>query len=242
MDSLDNAVLMKRTLISIIVPTFREAENIPVLLEKIDDNMKSSNLPYEIIIVDDDSQDGIVDKIDRLKNNYNVKIVVRKKERGLSSATLTGFRAAAGDILVVMDADLSHPPEKIPELVRPILGNCSQFVLGSRFVGGGSTPYFNIYRKFNAFISKILARPLINVKDPMAGFFAFPKSILKNIKNINPLGFKIALEIMVKCSPKHIVEIPIHFQERLYGESKLSLKEQLKYLIHLKRLYQYKLL
>ena len=76
----------------------------------------------------------------------------------------------------------------------------------------------------------------------MAGFFAFPKSILNNIEDINPLGFKIGLEIMVKCSPKNIVEIPIDFQERLYGESKLSMKEQVKYLVHLKRLYQYKFL
>ena len=169
-------------------------------------------------------------------------IVVRKNEKGLSSAVLTGFGRAAGEILVVMDADLSHPPEKIPSLVLQIIEKKSQFALGSRFVKGGSASHFNFYRKMNAFISKILARPLTPVKDPMAGFFALPKSILKNWEKLNPLGFKIGLEIMVKCAPKNIVEIPIDFQERIYGESKLSLTEQIKYLVHLKRLYQYKFL
>ncbi|RLI49206.1 MAG: glycosyltransferase family 2 protein, partial [Candidatus Thorarchaeota archaeon] len=123
-----------------------------------------------------------------------------------------------------------------------IIEKKSQFALGSRFVKGGSAPYFNFYRRINALISKLLARPLIPVKDPMAGFFALPKAILKNRENLNPLGFKIGLEIMVKCTPKNIVEIPIDFQERIYGESKLSLTEQIKYLVHLKRLYQYKFL
>ncbi len=233
---------MEYSLISIIVPTYQEAQNIPLLVERIDQAMKSVPLPYEIIVVDDNSQDGIVDYIETLKNTFTIKIIVRKNEKGLSSAVLEGFRRAVGDILVVMDADLSHPPEKIPRLVNPILENKSQFALGSRFVKGGSAPYFNFYRKMNAFLSKFLARPLTPVKDPMAGFFALPKYILKDRGKLNPLGFKIGLEIMVKCAPKNIIEIPIDFQERIYGESKLSLKEQIKYLVHLKRLYQYKFL
>jgi dolichol-phosphate mannosyltransferase len=233
---------MKYSLISIIVPTYKEAGNIPLLVERIDQTMISARLPYEIIVVDDNSQDGIVDCIVKLKNTFTIKIVVRKNEKGLSSAVLTGFHQAAGEILVVMDADLSHPPEKIPSLVRKIIETKSQFALGSRFVKGGSAPYFNFYRRMNAFISKLLARPLTPVKDPMAGFFAIPKCILKNRETLNPLGFKIGLEIMVKCAPKNIVEIPIDFQERIYGESKLSLTEQIKYLVHLKRLYQYKFL
>jgi len=234
--------LMKYSMCSIIVPTYHEAQNIPLLVERIDQAMKSVPLPYEIIVVDDNSQDGIVDAVETLKSTCDIKIVVRQNEKGLSSAVLEGFRRAAGDILVVMDADLSHPPEKIPHLVNSIIANKSQFALGSRFVKGGSAPYFNFYRRMNALISKLLARPLTPVKDPMAGFFALPKYILKDQARLNPLGFKIGLEIMVKCAPRNIVEIPIDFQERIYGESKLSLTEQIKYVVHLKRLYQYKFL
>ena len=109
------------TLISIIVPTYKEAKNIPLLVEKIDQNMKSARLPYEIIVVDDNSRDGIVECIEKLNNTFNLKIVVRKNEKGLSSAVLEGFHRAAGEILVVMDADLSHPPEKISNLVLQII-------------------------------------------------------------------------------------------------------------------------
>ena len=141
------------TMISIIVPTYKEVKNIHPLVERIDHTMKPARLTYEIIVVDDNSQDGIVDCIEKLKNTFNIKIVVRKNEKGLSSAVLTGFGRAAGEILVVMDADLSHPPEKIPSLVRQIIEKKSQFALGSRFVKGGSAPFFNLYRRINAFIS-----------------------------------------------------------------------------------------
>jgi dolichol-phosphate mannosyltransferase len=158
--------------------------------------------------------------------------------RGLSSAVLEGIRLSIGEIIVVMDADLSHPPEKIPELIEKIKEKEADFVIGSRFIKGGSASHFNLYRKANAYFSKILAYPLVKVNDPLAGFFAFPRNLLRDNIDLNPIGFKIGLEIMVKANPEKIVEIPISFQERLYGESKLNLKEQLNYLLHLKRLYE----
>jgi dolichol-phosphate mannosyltransferase len=139
-----------------------------------------------------------------------------------------------------MDGDLSHPPEKLPELIEQIKSKNADFTIGSRFVKGGSSPYFNFYRKTNALISKLMAMPLTRVKDPMAGFFAFRKNLIKEIDNLNPLGFKIGLEIIVKTTPEKITEIPITFEERFGGESKLNLKEQINFLIHLHRLYQYK--
>jgi len=151
-----------------------------------------------------------------------------------------GFEIAKGDILVVMDADLSHEPERIPKLVDRIISGDSEFVIGSRFVRGGAAPHFDIYRKLNAWVAKMLARPLTKVSDPLSGFFSFPKKILKNNTELSPVGFKIGLEMLVKCAPGHVTEIPIEFQKRLHGESKLSLKEQIKYLLHLKRLYEYK--
>jgi dolichol-phosphate mannosyltransferase len=226
--------------ISIVVPTYREAENTPVLLQEIDAVMNEAGLSYEVIVVDDDSKDGIVEVVAHMKDRYNVTLRVRKNEKGLSSAVLAGIASATGGIVVVMDADLSHPPRNIPDLVTPILNHEFDFVIGSRFVKGGSTVDFNWYRKLNAWASRMLARPLTNVYDPMAGFFAFHKNILDPPIALNPLGFKIGLEILVKASPGRVLEIPIQFHKRLFGESKLSFKEQVRYLIHLKRLFEFK--
>jgi dolichol-phosphate mannosyltransferase len=226
--------------VSIIVPTYKEAKNITPLSEQIDPAMKDANLTYEIIVVDDDSKDGIIEVVEKIKDRYNMELKVRKGEKGLSSAVIAGFSLIKGEIVVVMDADLSHPPSKIPELVTPILdGNCD-FMIGSRFVNGGSAPHFNWYRKLNAWVSKMIAKPFTRVSDPMAGFFAFHRRLLKPGLALNPLGFKIGLEMIVKASPKRISEVPIQFRERQFGESKLSLKEQINYLIHIKRLFEYK--
>jgi dolichol-phosphate mannosyltransferase len=224
---------------SVIIPTYKEANNIPVLVKQIDDALRCKNIRYEVVIIDDNSDDGTVEAVDALKNKYPVSLIVRTNARGLSSAVVEGIRQAQGNVCVVMDADLSHPPEKIPDLISEITDG-ADFAIGSRFVPGGSAIHFNLFRKCNALISKTIAFPFSRVSDPMAGFFAFPRSLIKNIEMLNPLGFKIGLEVMVKCSPKNIRELPIIFQERLYGESKLSIKEQINYIAHLLRLFDYK--
>lgn len=229
---------MKKKL-SIIVPTYKEAPNIPELARRIDSSVKNS-YDYEIIIVDDNSQDGIEKTVDTLKQSYPVNLKIRFSEKGLSSAVISGFDMVTGQIIIVMDADLSHPPEKITALADKIADEGYEFVIGSRFVEGGSSDHFELYRKANAFISKIIARPFTKVKDPMAGFFAFPASLLEKNVQLNPLGFKIGLELLVKLSPEKITEVPIDFQERLYGESKLTFKQQILYLIHIWRLFRFK--
>ncbi|MDI6846425.1 MAG: glycosyltransferase family 2 protein [Candidatus Saccharicenans sp.] len=232
-----------KTLISVVVPTYKEAENIPVLVEAVDRVMKEAGLDYEIIIIDDDSRDGIEESVASLRErNFPVSIKIRYGQRGLSSAVIEGLRLARGNVFVVMDADLSHPPEKIPELVRPILEGQAEFVVGSRFVKGGSVENFNLYRRLVALVARLLARPFIKIKDPGAGFFAFDSRILtaESFEKLNPVGFKIGLELIVKLDPKNVIEVPINFRPRFYGKSKLTPREQLLYLIHLKRLLHYK--
>lgn len=229
---------MKKKL-SIIVPTFKEAPNIPELVRRIDSSVKNS-YDYEVIIVDDNSQDGIEKTVDELKQKYPVNLKIRFSEKGLSSAVIAGFEMVTGQVIVVMDADLSHPPEKITALADKIANEGYEFVIGSRFVSGGSSDHFDLYRKTNAYISKIIARPFTKVKDPMAGFFAFPARLLEKNAPLNPLGFKIGLELLVKLSPEKITEVPIDFQERLYGESKLTFKQQILYLVHIWRLFRFK--
>lgn len=228
-----------KTKLSIIVPTFREADNIPELTRRIDSSVKNS-YDYEIIIVDDNSQDGIEKKVDELKNSYPVNLKIRFTEKGLSSAVIAGFDMVTGDIIVVMDADLSHPPESITSLADKIAGEGYEFVIGSRFVQGGSSDHFGLYRKANALISKLIAMPFTRVKDPMAGFFAFPTRLLEKKATLNPLGFKIGLELLVKLAPGKVAEVPIQFKERLYGESKLTFKQQLLYIAHIWRLFRFK--
>jgi dolichol-phosphate mannosyltransferase len=167
--------------------------------------------------------------------------LVRTGERGLSTAVLNGLCAAEGEVLVVMDADLSHPPEKVLDLVNAIKEG-ADFAVGSRYMRGGSTDdNWGLFRWVNSRAATWLARPISGTTDPMAGFFAMRKDRFTSARDLNPIGYKIALELQVKCDCQVIRDIPIRFRNRLHGKSKLSLREQLNYLRHIKRLYLYKL-
>ncbi len=225
--------------VSVIVPTYREAENLPTLIERLEKVRHAGELDLELLIMDDDSDDGSVEAVERAKQSW-ATIHVRTTNRGLSPAVIDGMRAATGDILIVMDADLSHPPEKIPEMIASLRAG-APFVLGSRYVPGGSTDAaWGVFRWLNSKAATLLARPLTNAKDPMSGFFAMRREDFNRADGLNPIGYKIALELIVKCRFDHVAETPIHFADRELGQSKLSLKEQLKYIQHLRRLYIFK--
>jgi dolichol-phosphate mannosyltransferase len=229
-------------LVSIVVPTYQEAENLGELITRIGTVMERTGRSYEVIVVDDDSGDGTQGLIEQLAcAGFSVRLITRVGERGLSSAVIRGFQEARGELLICMDADLSHPPEEIPTLLEYLCSNKADFVLGSRYVKGASTDVdWGLFRRFNSVVATLMARPFTRVKDPMSGFFALHRQVLEVATELNPVGYKIGLELMVKCNCKRIYEIPIHFADRKRGKSKLSLKEQLNYLKHLKRLGDYK--
>lgn len=228
--------------VSVIVPTYREAENLPVLVPRVAAALEQASLRGEIIVVDDNSPDATEQVCSQLAAQYPVRLEVRKHDRGLSSAVLHGMRLATGEVLVVMDADLSHPPESIPELVRVLKADDTDFVIGSRYVRGGSTADdWGLFRWLNSKVATLLAWPLTSVSDPMAGFFAIRRSLFETGTHLDPIGYKIALELIVKCHCKYVREVPIAFTNRLHGESKLTFKEQVNYIRHLKRLYGYKI-
>jgi len=228
--------------ISIVVPTYKEAENLPHVTKAIANAFAGRDWRYEILFIDDDSQDGSEEICARLSETDPVRIVVRKGERGLATAVIHGIEISAGDIVVVMDADLSHPASAIPEMVERLQTGQSDFVLGSRYVEGGTIhDDWSLFRKLNSIIPSLLARPLCHLEDPMSGFFAIRRSDMPESSLLSPIGYKIALEIFVKGEFQQASEVPIHFADRQYGESKLSLKEQLNFLRHLVRLYAYKL-
>jgi len=229
-------------LVSVIVPAYREAENLPVLIPRVHDALQQAGMSVEIIVVDDNSPDQTPAVMAQLAEQHPARLVVRTTERGLSSAVIRGMQEARGQVLVCMDADLSHPPEKVPELVAAILERQGDFVIGSRYVAGGKTDDdWGLFRWLNSKVATLLALPLTSAKDPMAGFFGLSRETFQAAQQLDPIGYKIGLELMVKCGCRQVYEIPIHFQDRLYGESKLSLKEQLNYLRHLGRLYRHRL-
>lgn len=222
--------------ISVIVPTFRESENIPHVLERLNRIRNDAKIDLEVIFSDDNSQDGSTEIVEQSGYDW-AHILVRTENPGLSPAVIDGFRAARHPILVCMDCDLSHPPERIPQMVLA-LSTGQEFVIGSRYVPGGSTDDdWGIFRWLNSRIATFMARPLTSIKDPMSGFFALRRADFEKAVDLNPVGYKIALELIVKCGFENVAEIPIQFTDRIYGESKLTLKEQLKYIQHLRRLY-----
>lgn len=230
---------------SIIVPAYKEVKNITPLTERLFKALKASKLDAvsELIIVDDNSRDGSEEVVKQLaKSGYNVTIIVRTKERGLSSAVIAGFNAAKGDYLLCMDADLQHPPESVPDLFG-CLQNGSEFVIGTRYGKSGFAvdKDWPLYRQIISKGARLMARPLTPMSDPMTGFFAIQaEKYRKCSSKINPIGFKIALEMFVKAGIRKSAEVPIKFGVRTEGESKLSSKVIFNYLSHLIQLYPVK--
>jgi dolichol-phosphate mannosyltransferase len=205
-----------------IVPTLNEAENFELLTRRI---MASGIDPLEIIFVDDGSTDGTGERVRKLAGEFPVSLVLRENPTlGLSGAVVAGARVAAGDLLVVMDADLSHPPSRIPDLVRPVqVGDC-EMVIGSRYVRGGTTPDWPLWRKIMSRAASALAYPLTRVHDSMCGFFAIPRPLLLELAPA-ATGFKIAFEIIVHGGPGlRVREIPIAFRDRARGASKMTFR------------------
>jgi dolichol-phosphate mannosyltransferase len=144
-------------MISLVIPTLNELENIEPLLSRI---LRCEPAPDEIIFVDDGSTDGTRERIRSFVASAPVRLIERDIPRlGLSGAVIAGARAAQGDLLVVMDADLSHPPERMAELLGPISVGVADMVIGSRYVRGASTPDWPFWRKILSRVAAALAYP-----------------------------------------------------------------------------------
>lgn len=219
-------------MISIVVPCYNEAESLPLLADKIFEVLKKNNIDGELVVVDDNSPDGTGDVAEKLKEKYNVKVVHREGKAGLSSAVVAGFKASSGDILGVMDADLSHDPDIIPRLVDPLEKNKAQVSIGSRHVKGGGSENWPFIRRFISKTAIIMGRIVTDVRDVTSGYFFFRKEVIDGV-DINPIGFKIGLEIFVKGNYEHFIEIPFIFKDRRFGSSKLGKGEVINYIKHL---------
>eukprot|EP01117_Protostelium_nocturnum_P011675 TRINITY_DN424_c0_g1_i1.p1 TRINITY_DN424_c0_g1~~TRINITY_DN424_c0_g1_i1.p1 ORF type:complete len:283 (+),score=90.07 TRINITY_DN424_c0_g1_i1:1114-1962(+) len=242
----------KEILGSVIVPTYKEYKNIRPLVTRLVDQLDSNEKDkkgdlnrnnVEILYVDDNSKDGSFEEVERLKSEgFPVRMIVRTTERGLSSAVLKGFDEAQGSLLMCMDADLQHPPEDAPKLLQALIDRKNaDFVIGTRYGEGVAIDAsWPLYRRVISKGARLLSRPLTPLSDPMSGFFAIEKKVFQRGRGkVNPIGFKIALELFVKCGCKNPTDVPFSFGVRSYGESKLSGAVIVKYIQQLGELYQY---
>jgi dolichol-phosphate mannosyltransferase len=229
---------------SIIIPTYREVDNLAALakrLASVDFHAQS----FEVLLMDDNSQDGSVELVNQLRVNYPwLRLIVRQGRRDLSQSIMDGFQMARYPIVLTMDADLSHPPEAIPAMLSVLENEVVDMVIGSRYMDGGSSDVkWPLHRRLISRAAALSASLLLlsKVYDPLSGFIAFRKSLLEKGDALSPIGWKLGLEIMIKCRCRQIREIPIHFSQRYRGSSKLNLKISFDYLRHLFHLGCYKL-
>ncbi|WP_193322850.1 glycosyltransferase [Pyrobaculum calidifontis] len=209
-------------LVTVVVPTYNEAENLPELVERL--HRAFGGVGYEVVVVDDNSPDGTANTARRLGERYPVRVVVRERRAGLSSAVVEGARAAEGNVVVVMDADLQHPPELAPQLAKIAERGC--LAVASRYVKGGRVEGWSLSRRVVSRGAVLLARLVVpearGVKDPVSGFFAYKRDCLRAV---TPTGlYKILLDVLVQCRPPCVVEVPYVFGLRTRGRSKLGAK------------------
>lgn len=224
--------------ISVIIPTYNEGDNVWLLTEQLKKVLTPVQRSFEVLFVDD-STDDTPDRLESLTRRYDfVRFIHREGQRGLATAVVKGLELARGRILIVMDADSQHPADVIPGMIEQIDAG-SDMVIPSRFIPGGDDGGLNLYRKWVSWTARMMARAALKrvrrITDPTSGFFAVRKETIAG-KQLNPIGWKIMLEIIVQADIQKIVEIPYHFKARDLGSSKMSMMEQLKYVAHLAKL------
>ncbi|MGJ4859656.1 glycosyltransferase family 39 protein [Labrys sp. La1] len=218
----------RQVAVSIIVPTLDEVDNVDAAVSSIL-SQSSDGLGLEILVADGGSRDGTIAKVRAWEGIAPVRLVLSDGKRGLAGDVLAAARQAAGQVVVVMDADLSHPPEHINDLVRPILDDAADLVVGSRYVAGGATHGWPVSRQILSRLGGLLAWPLTELKDPMSGYFAVRKDRLLTI-DPQAAGFKIGLEIIAEGGGAlRLNEVPIVFRDRENGESKIGWRQMATY-------------
>uniref|UniRef100_A0A7J3XXF2 Polyprenol monophosphomannose synthase n=1 Tax=Thermogladius calderae TaxID=1200300 RepID=A0A7J3XXF2_9CREN len=222
--------------VSVIVPTYNERDNLQALFERISRAMKGFD--YEIIVVDDNSPDGTGELAESLSRVYPVRVVKRPGKLGLASAVVDGLKHATGDVVVVMDADLQHPPEVIPIMLGRM--NSCDIVVASRYARGGGVFGFPWYRRLMSRAAALIAWVLLpasrKTSDPMSGFFAFRRRLAEELKIAEPRGYKILLDLLARYRSARVCDQPYFFMARASGKSKMGLRVVYTYLRHVVKL------
>ncbi|HUA98442.1 MAG TPA: polyprenol monophosphomannose synthase [Terracidiphilus sp.] len=229
--------------LALIIPTLREARNIRPLLSRVQAALDPCDVAYEVIVVDDDSGDGIESAVAEMAAaDARIRLIVRRGERGLAGAVLRGWAETDAALLAVMDADLQHPPEMLPRLWAELDAG-ADLVVGSRYASGGSlrgwTPLRHLISRIAVWMTRPVQRSGIRAHDPMSGFFMVRRRCVDGIE-LQKSGFKILLEILARGEIRSLVEVPFTFGRRHAGASKASAQVALDYVALLVRLYRQK--
>jgi dolichol-phosphate mannosyltransferase len=230
--------------LSLVLPTYNEAKNIAAVLEQAIAHLDAvTGLTYEIIVVDDDSPDGTWGKaLDVAEKTSQVRVVRRQNERGLSTAVIRGWQVARGRVLGVMDADLQHPPEITAKLWKE-MARGADLAVASRHIEGAGVSDWSMTRRIVSRFAQVIGLVLLpevtaRVSDPMSGYFMISRSAVEG-QELNPLGYKILIEVLGRGRVRWISEVPYTFRERVEGSSKVSSKIYMEYFQHLMRIRIY---
>lgn len=222
---------------SIVIPTYNEAGGIERLLRALNDIFTANQLDGEVIVVDDNSPDGTGAIVDRLSTELPVRCLHRPGKMGLSSGVIDGWKFARPEsqALGAMDADFSHDINILPQMVHA-LENGYGLAVGSRYVKGGGITNWPAKRIITSKVACMLAQPLTRIKDITSGYFLVKREALEGIE-LDPIGFKIGLEVIAKAHYGKAIEVPYVFTDRVVGQSKMNQKEIFNYLKQLRKLY-----
>lgn len=225
--------------VSIVIPTYNERGRLAEMVEAVVGVWRRAGIDGELVIVDDNSPDGTGRLADELAARYPLRVVHRTGKLGLGTAVVAGFAVARSEIVGVMDADLSHPPELVPRMLKVMETQGADFVIGSRYVAGGGCSNWSLGRLYMSKLACVLARPVTPVRDATSGFFLVRTRATRGV-TIAAGGFKICLELLVRGWAASVVEVPYVFVGRTVGESKMNLKEAAGYLRQLYDLWSYR--
>jgi dolichol-phosphate mannosyltransferase len=210
--------------VSVVTPTFNEAENIPLLVSRLHDALE--DIPHEIVIADDDSPDRTWAVAEELAEKDPTVVVMRRfHDPGLSASVLDGMSVARGEVLAVIDADLQHDETILPVMVEHVRSGDADVCVGSRSTVGGGYGDWTASRRFVSWVATLIARLLLRVpvSDPMSGYFVVSRRAYEDTApRINPQGFKILLEFVGRNRDLRVKEVGYEFTNRLHGETKLS--------------------
>lgn len=226
--------------VSVVVPTYNERDRLADLVSAVFDVFARHHIEGELVIVDDNSPDGTGRLADELSRQYRLRVVHRAGKLGLGTAVIAGFAEASSQIVGVMDADLSHPPDLLGRMVGMFTDPTVDFVIGSRYIPGGGTRNWEFSRVWLSRVACWLARPVTPVHDATSGFFLLRRQVASGVQ-IQAGGFKICLELLVRGPANHVVEVPYVFTGRTAGESKMNAKEASGYARQLWDLFRYRL-
>lgn len=218
--------------LAVVVPTLNERENVVELIRRLD--VVLAGIGYEVIVVDDDSQDGTADAVrDIARRDARVRVLQRVDRRGLSSACVEGMMATAATYIAVIDADLQHDESLLPTMLERLKRESLDIVVGTRHAEGGSVGSFSGWRRTLSDAGKRCSRMIsrTELSDPMSGFFMLDRRFLHEVvRSLSSVGFKILLDLVASSRrPVRVAEMPYHFRSRIHGDSKLDVLVAVEY-------------